>query len=57
MEDQTKTSTTRKTIKAANDAVVFGALAFSAYTLARLAYDGAKAGVDTLKNRKNNSEN
>jgi len=54
MEDQTKTSTTRKIVKTVDDAIVFGALALSAYTLVRLGYDGTKAGVNALKNLKKN---
>lgn len=48
-QNETKTSTFRT---AANDAIVFGAIAFSAYKLARLGYDGCKAGIQTLKDRK-----
>ena len=52
-QNETKTSTSRNIVKTANDAVVFGAIAFSAYTLGRLAYDGCKAGVKALKDKKN----
>jgi hypothetical protein len=51
-QNETKTSTLRTIRTTANDAIVFGAIAFSAYKLVRLGYDGCKAGVQTLKDRK-----
>lgn len=52
-QNETKTSTTRTVAKNVNDAIVFGAIAFSAYKIVRLGYDGACEGVRYVKNRKN----
>jgi hypothetical protein len=57
MEDNEKKSTTRTVAKNVNDAIVFGAIAFSAFKVAKLGYDGAREGVRFLKSRRNKTEN
>lgn len=51
--NENETSTTRTVINNVNGAIVLGAIAFSTYQIARLAFDGGREGIRALKNRKN----
>jgi hypothetical protein len=51
-ENENETSTTRTVINNVNGVIVLGAIAFSTYKIARLAFDGSREGIRALKDRK-----
>lgn len=53
-QNETETSSSYTAKQFVGDMVVGAAITYSAYKLARLAYDGAKEGVRFLKDRKKN---